>query len=608
MQADGDQDKLPPVGGGTEPAHALGVKSSFSGRVWTFQNIDESSAKDLEYAGLSAPLSGLVSARGVTKETLAEFLDPKLKSLLPDPNSLANMSSAASRIADAIMQGEKVAVFGDYDVDGACASALLSGFFRHLNRPLVIYIPDRMTEGYGPSSGAMEKLSADGVQLVVTVDCGAAAQDAFARAKALGLDIVVLDHHAVDSNPDVLAHVNPNGPDDRSSLNQLCAGGVTFLALVAITRELRHRNWFSDHGISEPDLLSELDLVALCTVADVVPLTGVNRAFVRQGLRIIDSLRRPGIAALARIANAEQPFGTFHLGFVFGPRINAGGRVGRCDLGARLLASREIEEADTIAAELDLHNRERQAIEQTILERAEKMALLQNNEAFLLLSGDGWHPGVVGIVASRLKDRFDKPVFVAGFMSEKDQIARGSARSINGVDLGAVVRSAREHGVLESGGGHAMAAGFSIARNRLDDFAVFLREAFEQQRELIFSKRDLVVDGVLSVGGASVEFLSELERLGPFGTGNPEPVFVISDLTVGYADIVGRNHVRLRLTGPAGQSIDAISFRSVDTPLGQGLLKARGERIHIAGKLRLDEYKGRKRVQMFVEDAALANA
>ena len=607
MQADREHGKPTPFGSAANHAHALGIKNSFSGRAWTFQETDEATAKDLEHAGLPPPLANLLTARGVTKDTLAEFLDPKLKLLLPDPNKLANMRLAASRLADAIMRNEKVAVLGDYDVDGACASALLLGFFAHLDRQLVLYIPDRMTEGYGPSSEAMEKLSADGVRLVVTVDCGAAAHEAFARAKALGLDVVVLDHHAVDSNPSVLAHVNPNGPDDRSGLTQLCAGGVTFLALVAVTRELRQRAWFSETGLSEPDLLAELDLVGLSTVADVVPLTGVNRAFVRQGLHVIDTLQRPGIAALAKVAKAEHPFGTYHLGFVFGPRINAGGRVGRCDLGARLLASREMTEADGIAAELDLHNRERQAIEQTILERAEQMALSQADEAFLLLTSDGWHPGVVGIVASRLKDRFEKPVFVAGFMSDKDRMARGSARSITGVDLGAVVRSAREHGILESGGGHAMAAGFTVQRGRLDDFAAFLREAFERHRELIFSTRDLMIEGVLSVGGASIEFLSELERAGPFGAGNPEPVFVLPDLTVSYADIVGKNHVRLRLMGPSGQSIDAISFRSADTPLGQGLLQARGDRIHVAGKLRLDEYKGRKRVQMFMDDAAVAN-
>jgi len=606
MQADPEQDKLATVTSTADNAYAFGIKKSLSGRAWTFRASEEAAAKDLEHGGVSAPLASLLAARGVTRDALAEFLDPKLKTLLPDPNKLANMELAVSRIADAVIREEKVAVLGDYDVDGACASALLLGFFRHLKRELVLYIPDRMTEGYGPSSTAIEKLAADGVQLLVTVDCGAAAQEAFARADALGLDVVVLDHHAVDTNPSVLAHVNPNGPDDHSGLTQLCAGGVTFLALVAITRALRLEGWFSKNAFSEPDLLAELDLVGLSTVTDVVPLTGINRAFVRQGLRMIDALKRPGFSALANIANVERPFNTYHLGFVFGPRINAGGRVGHCDLGARLLASTEMAEANQLAVELDLHNRERQAIEQMILERAHEMALSQTDEAFLLLSGDGWHPGVVGIVASRLKDRFEKPVFVAGFMSDKDQIARGSARSINGVDLGAVVRSAREHGLLESGGGHAMAAGFTVARSRLDDFAAFLRKSFELQRDLIFSTRELSVESVVSVGGASIEFLSELERAGPFGPGNPEPIFILPDVVVSYADIVGKNHVRLRVAGPAGQSIDAISFRSSDTPLGQGLLKARGKRIHLAGKLRLDEYKGRKRVQVFLEDAALA--
>ena len=605
MQAEPEHDKSISVTNAADRPPVFSVENSLSGRAWKFCPRNELTAKELELAGVSRSLADLLAARGVTKDTLEDFLEPKLKTLLPDPSVLANMDNAASRIADAVLRNEKIAVLGDYDVDGACASALLLDYFRHLNRELVLYIPDRMTDGYGPSIVAMEKLAAQEVRLVVTVDCGAAAQHAFVRASELGLDVVVLDHHAVDENPTVLAHVNPNGPDDKSGLTQLCAAGVTFLALVAITRTLRLQGWFSDKEMSEPDLLAELDLVGLSTITDVVPLTGVNRAFVRQGLRTIEAYKRPGLSALIEIANITPPFNAYHLGFVFGPRINAGGRVGRCDLGARLLSSNDPAEATQLAGELDLHNRERQAIEQMILESAQEMAESQKDEAFLFLSGDGWHPGVVGIVASRLKDRFEKPVFVAGFMSDRDSAARGSARSVSGVDLGAVVRSAREKGVLESGGGHAMAAGFTIARERLDDFSQHLREAFEPQRSSIFSARPLQVESVVSVAGASIEFLKDLERAGPFGPGNPEPIFVLPDVTLAYADVVGKNHVRLRLAGPAGQMIDAISFRTSDTPLGQGVLRARGKRVHIAGKLRRNDYKGRTRVQVLLEDAAL---
>jgi len=591
-----------------ENACAFSVENSLSGRPWSYCVRNELAAKDLELAGVQVPLANLLAARGVTADTLAAFLEPKLKDLLPDPSVLANMDRAVSRIVTAILRNEKVAVLGDYDVDGACASALFLDFFYNLKRELVLYIPDRMTEGYGPSSSALEKLAADGVRLVVMVDCGAAGQEAFVRTVELGLDVVVLDHHAVENNPSVLAHVNPNGPDDKSGLTQLCAGGVCFMALVAITRDLRQRGWFSDNSISEPDLLDELDLVALSTIADVVSLTGVNRAFVRQGLRRIETNGRPGLSALKTVANAVPPFTAYHLGFVFGPRINAGGRVGRCDLGARLLSTKDMAEATQLAGELDHHNRERQAIEKMILERALVMAQSQKDEAFLFLSGDGWHPGVVGIVASRLKDRFEKPVFVAGFMSNKDLVARGSARSVNGIDLGAIVRAAHKKGLLESGGGHTMAAGFTVARKNLEEFSTFLQESFEPQRGAIYTARVLEVESAVSVAGVSVEFLQELERAGPFGSGNPEPIFVLPDVTVAYADIVGQHHVRLRLVASTGKAISAISFRSADTPLGKGLLGARGKRIHAAGRLRLDDYKGRTKVQLFLEDAALVES
>ncbi len=590
----------------TERARAFGVDASLSGRAWHFRAQDEEIAKQLGFAGLSAPLAHLLAARGVTPETLADFLEPRLKTFLPDPSVLRDMDKAAARIADAVMRNERIAVLGDYDVDGACASALLLRFFKGMGRDALLHIPDRMTEGYGPSVYAMEKLFGEGAKLVITVDCGASAYDALNKATELGLDVVVLDHHAVEKHPPAYAHVNPNAPGDGSGLKQLCAAGVTFLALVAVARTLREAGWFAANRLPEPDLLNDIDLVGLATVTDVVPLTGVNRAFVRQGLRKLGHLGRAGFAALAQVAKAEPPFTTYHLGFIFGPRINAGGRVGRCDLGATLLSTMDAAEATQIAGELDLHNRERQAIEQMILERAMEMGALRESDAFLFLNGDNWHPGVVGIVASRLKDRFEKPVLVAGFMSAKDNVARGSARSVVGVDLGAVVRAAREAGILESGGGHAMAAGFGIARERIADFEEFLKTAFEPQRGVIASARDLLVDAAVSPGAANLDLMDELERAGPFGPGNPEPVFVIPDVTVVYADVVGTHHVKLRLAGSAGQGLDAIAFRIADTRLGQGLLKARGKRIHVAGKLRRDSYNNRHRVQLYLEDAALA--
>jgi single-stranded-DNA-specific exonuclease len=452
-------------------------------------------------------------------------------------------------------------------------------------------------------------LRSDGASLLVTVDCGAASHDAFTAAREIGLDAIVLDHHAIDENPPVLAHVNPNGPDDQTGFTYVCSAGLVFIFLVAVQRRLREKGWFAAAGAREVDLLTYLDLVALATIADVVPLVGVNRAFVRQGLRKLQRLERPGIAALSRVASVAPPFSPYHLGFIFGPRINAGGRVGRCDLGARLLATDDAAEADELASALDLNNRERQAIESSIIAAAQALAAAQSDKSCLLVTGDGWHQGVVGIVAGRLKERHSKPVFAAGFdVAHPDGIARGSARSVAGVDVGALVRRAKADGLLEAGGGHAMAAGFSLKRDKLAAFREFLDAQLDMQREMIRTARDLVADALVSAGGATVTLLDDLERAGPFGAGNPEPVFAMPDMLVAYADIVGGSHLKLRLTSREGVGIGAIAFREGDTKLGQALLKARGQRVHVTGKLKRDEYNGAARVELHLEDAAPAGA
>ena len=375
MSADTALLDLKPEGRSEAPAqYALGVAQSFSGRAWRFRAVDETQSRMLALSGWSGALAQLLAARGITRESVESFLEPRLKALLPEPYRIAHMEHAVSRFVDAVSKGEKIAVFGDYDVDGACASALLLKYLRGLGLESLLYIPDRMKEGYGPSEGAVRRVRQEGACLLVTVDCGAASHDAFAAARAVGLDAIVIDHHAVEQNPDVLAHVNPNGPDDRSGFTYVCSAGLVFIFLVAVQRHLRDKGWFAATGKSEIDLLSHLDIVALATVADVVPLLGVNRAFVRQGLRRLQRLERPGLAALARIASVVPPFTAYHLGFTFGPRINAGGRVGRCDLGARLLASDDATEADELAAVLDLNNRERQAIEASIVETAQAIA------------------------------------------------------------------------------------------------------------------------------------------------------------------------------------------------------------------------------------------
>ena len=583
---------------------ALGVARSFSGRRWLLKTVDPDIERDL-LREISPVLSRLLALRGVTVKEAADYLTPKLKNLLPDPNVLKDMDKAVARVSAALEAGQPIAVFGDYDVDGSTSAALISDFLTALGAAPRIYIPDRMTEGYGPSPMAMQALAAEGMKLVITVDCGAAAITALQEAERAGMDVVVLDHHRVEAAPPALAHVNPNQPDDASGLGHLCAAGVCFLFLVALNRHLRDAKFYEERGMAEPDLRLFLDLVGLATICDVVPLKDVNRAFVRFGLGQISTLSRPGLAALAGVAGAKGPFTPYHLGFVFGPRINAGGRVGRSSLGVDLLTAREPDKAAELAAQMDLHNKERQAIEKLILEEAIAQGMTQANAPFVLVSGDGWHPGVVGIVAGRLKERFGKPAFVAGF---EGGMGRGSARSIPGIDLGGIIRAAAEAKVIEYGGGHAMAAGFSLMSGQIEGFRKFVEEQFSGTGPALAAANDLYLDAVSSPAGANVALVQEIAGAGPFGAGNPEPLLILPDVRVAFADIVGKAHVKLRLGGGDGTMLDAIAFRAVGTPLGDGLLAARGRPVHVAGRLRQDDWNGRIRVQLEIEDAAPASA
>ena len=583
-------------------AAAFGVARSFAGRRWLLKSADAEieSALRRDY---SPVLARLLALRGLGPDEAADYLAPKLKNLLPDPFVLKDMEAAVARVAAALVAGERIAVFGDYDVDGSASAALLSDFLTAVGAPARIYIPDRMTEGYGPSVFAMRVLQAEGMALVITVDCGAAATEALQEAAHLGLEVVVLDHHRVEASPRATAHVNPNQPGDTSGLGHLCAAGVSFLFLVALNRHLRESGFYQQRGIAEPDLRSYLDLVGLATVCDVVPLLGVNRAFVRFGLGQATALARPGLAALAEVAKAKTPFTPYTMGFVFGPRINAGGRVGRAGLGTDLLTARDPDRAAQFAVQLDLHNRERQAIEKLILEEATAMAATQANAPFVLVAGDGWHPGVVGIVASRLKERFSKPAFVAGF---EGGMGRGSARSIAGIDVGSIIRAAADAKVIEYGGGHAMAAGFSLMAAQLDGFRHFIEASFAGAGAALAAVSDLYLDAVSSPAGANLALVQEIAAAGPFGAGNPEPLLGLPDARVAYADVVGAAHVKLRLAGGDGTVLDAIAFRAAGTPLGDGLLASRGAAIHAAGRLRQDDWNGRVRVQLEIEDAAPA--
>ncbi len=587
----------------------LGVGRSLTDRRWMPRLSDDRLALQLsQRADIPELLARVLAARGVSVETCAAHLNPTLKAFMPDPSSLMDMDEAATRIAHAIVSGEHVAVFGDYDVDGATSSALLKRYFEMAGAPLRIYIPDRIKEGYGPNAPAFLKLQDLGVSLIITVDCGTMAHKPLGIAKERGLDVVVVDHHQADVVlPPAFAVVNPNRLDDTSGLGQLAAVGVVFLLLVALNRTLRAQGWFGEDR-PEPKLLELLDLTALGTVCDVVPLTGLNRAFVAQGLKVLGARKNIGLAALGDVSKLEGAPGTYHAGFLLGPRVNAGGRVGRADLGARLLTTHDASEADEIAAALDTYNRERQAIEAVVLEQAleqVEVALARSgaNQAppLIVAAASGWHPGVIGIVASRLKDKYDRPTFVIAFDGKGE--GKGSGRSIPGVDLGRAITAALEAGLLLNGGGHAMAAGLTLAQDKLEAFHEFVNRRIAGDVLSAGEVRLLKLDGALTIQAASREMFELLEQAGPYGAGNPEPRFAVPRARVVRADRVGQNHVRCILAGDEGGRLKSIAFRAADTALGEALLNGRGALFHIAGRLRADDWQGRRDVQLQVDDA-----
>lgn len=594
-----------------EPPRAfLGVTRSVLGRPWR----DRLDAAGLGRAEALAQLEGmpdilarLLAGRGVEPNQAALYLEPKLRDLLPDPGTLIDMQPAASRLARAVATREQVAIFGDYDVDGACSSALLAGFLTEAGARPRIHIPDRLIEGYGPNSEAIRQLAAEGATLLVTVDCGTTSHEPLAEAKRLGLDVVVLDHHqAPERLPEVEALVNPNRQDDLSGLGHLCAAGVVFLALVATRAELRRQGVWAARG-SEPDLLASLDLVALATVADVVPLRGLNRAFVRQGLAMLRGRARPGLAALMDVAGLDGPVQPWHLGFLLGPRINAGGRIGDAALGAKLLLTADEIEARGIAAELNRLNQERQEIERlAVLEATSQAehALMRDADMAVLLAGSAdWHPGIVGLVAARLKERFRRPAFALALNGEGS--ATGSGRSIAGVDLGRAVRAAVDAGLAVKGGGHAMAAGVTLAAGQSEAFHAFLIERLAGEVGAASESEALRVDAALSAGGANPRLLAEIERAGPFGAGSPEPVFVFPAHRLTDAVEIGSGgHVRVKLRSGDGASIGGIAFRVAQEPLGRALLAARGETIHLAATLTLNRWGGNESAELRVLDLA----
>ncbi|OYW49891.1 MAG: single-stranded-DNA-specific exonuclease RecJ, partial [Rhizobiales bacterium 12-68-15] len=505
----------------------LGVSASVTGRSWA-DRLDARGAQTAlaiaQRHGVPDLLARIVAGRGVALDEVPQYLDPSIRALMPDPDSLTDMGAAVDRLASAVLKGESVAVFGDYDVDGATSTALLVSLLRTAGLDPLFHIPDRIFEGYGPNVGAIEQLAARGVTLLVTVDCGTTSVETLAAARRLGLDVVVIDHHLPgDTLPEVTALVNANRQDDLSQLGHLCAAGVVFMTLVGLSRRLRDLgHWTADRPA--PDLLQSLDLVALGTVADVVPLRGLNRAYVSKGLIALRRRQRLGLTALMDVARLDGPPRPCHLGFLLGPRINAGGRIGDAALGTRLLLTDDPMEAKRIAAELDRLNTERQEVERAVLEAAEAEALaatgLEDAGASIVVSGEGWHPGIVGLVAARLKERFNRPAFAIAFNGET---GTGSARSIPGVDIGKAVHGAVEAGLLVKGGGHAMAAGLTVERRRLGDLRAYLEGQLAASVETARADRALAIDGALTAGGATVALVEQVAKAGPFGSGNPEP-------------------------------------------------------------------------------------
>jgi single-stranded-DNA-specific exonuclease len=590
----------------------LDVERSATGRVWRDRLDERGAARALAISQrheLPELLGRVLAGRGVEVEEAARYLDPTVRELMPDPSVLSGMAAATARLANAVKSNECVAILGDYDVDGATSAATLAHYLRWCGLDPIIHIPDRLFEGYGPNTEAVRALAGRGATLLVTVDCGTTSHEPLAEAKKLGLDVIIIDHHLADEVlPDVLAAVNPNRLDDLSKLGHLAAVGLVFMTVVALNRELRARGFWSAER-PEPDLLGMLDLVALGTVADVVPLKGLNRAFVSKGLVALRRRDNKGLTALMDVARLGGPPEPWHLGFLLGPRINAGGRIGRATLGVDLLLADDPTECARLAAEVDRLNRERQTIELATLAQAEAEAMaalgIEEKGAVVVTAAEGWHPGVVGIVAGRLKERFGRPAFAIAL--EPGGIGTGSGRSITGVDLGRTVRDAVGEGLLIKGGGHAMAAGVTLRKDALSPFRAFLEDRLASAVEAARREDVISIDGAITAAAANSELCATLAKAGPYGAGNPEPVVALPAHTLVYADEVGQAHLRVRLRAGDGAAINGIAFRVAGQPLGRALTQNRGRALHAAGCLALDRWQGEERVQLRLIDVAPAD-
>ncbi|MDA8764641.1 single-stranded-DNA-specific exonuclease RecJ [Candidatus Pelagibacter bacterium] len=577
---------------------------SISGKNWILKKYNQEEISFLkDNFFLDEITSKLLSIRKIKKEDIKSFLNPSIKNFLPNPNTLMDMEKATLRTSKSINKKEKVGIFGDYDVDGATSTALLGKYFTELKIPYEIYIPDRKKEGYGPSIKSFKELIDKGVKIIFTVDCGTLSFDAIEFANENNTDVIVLDHHQSEIKlPKAFSIINPNRFDDESNLQYLCAAGVTFMFLVSINRKLRLENWFTKNNIDEPNLINYLDLVSLGTVCDVVPLIGLNRAIVKQGLKILKIKNNLGLKTLLDICKIESNPSIYHLGFMLGPRINAGGRVGKCSHGANLLLDTDPKNAFKLASELDQFNKERQMLEKDLLQKLLNETKDYSKDPVLVLSGSNWHEGIIGIVAARLKDKFNKPVII---ISIDGEIGKASARSIVGFDIGSVIIAATQNKILLKGGGHKMAGGFSINIKNIEKFKEFVFRRFRNINEDLTSEKPLYLDSTISPAAVNLDFYNKVNNLAPFGSGNPEPKFIIENLKTVNSKIVGEKHIKSVLIGMDGSSIKTIAFNAVENDLGAYLLKNNNKIFNIAGKLSLNEWKGQSNVEFIIDDISV---
>ncbi len=585
----------------------LGINSSIRKQKWVLRTDDESKISAFTKQGLSNVTAQILAGRDINPDEARLFLNPTLRQYLPNPSILKDMDKAAIRIVDAVETGEAITIFADYDVDGGTSAAQLIRWGRAMGAKFGLYIPDRIKEGYGPSIQAFEELKKSGTDLVITVDCGASADEALAAAENIKLPIIVIDHHMMSGGmPPAYALVNPNRPDDKSGLGDLAAAGVTFMLLVALNREAKRR------GLSgTPDLLTLLDLTALGTICDVVSLTGLNRAFVAQGLKVLSNKPNLGLEALAEVAGISPPYTTYHCGFILGPRINAGGRIGQADAGARMLSSDEVDEVKRIACELDNINKERRQLQDQILQEAleqvEKLPGIHsaNGPQVICIAMQGWHAGIIGIVAGRLKDKFNRPALVIGI--DAQGVGKGSGRSMGGVDLGAAIIAAREHGILEAGGGHAMAAGLTVSEDKIQKFQIFIEDYLRENVIEARKNASLKIDALLSPSAVGHSLITEIELVGPYGAKMPEPLFAFADMRVTYAQRLNGGHVRCAFEDNAGARIAGIAFGAEENGLAEILLAPNPPKIHIAARLKENTWKGRTKIDVQISDLAIAN-